>query len=46
MTVSDLPAVHACLNGLSAVFLGFGYRLIRRGRPVAHRNCLVAAVGT
>ncbi|HHY84244.1 MAG TPA: DUF420 domain-containing protein [Verrucomicrobia bacterium] len=46
MTVSDLPAVNACLNGLSAVFLGFGYRFIRRGRPVAHRNCMIAAVGT
>jgi len=43
MSLSDLPAVNASLNGLSAVFLGFGYYFIRRGRRTAHRNCMIAA---
>jgi uncharacterized membrane protein YozB (DUF420 family) len=41
--VSDLPVVNASLNGLSAVFLGFGYYFIRRGRRTAHHNCMIAA---
>jgi uncharacterized membrane protein YozB (DUF420 family) len=43
MSVFDLPAVNASLNGLSAVFLGFGYYFIRRGRRTAHHNCMIAA---
>jgi len=43
MTITDLPAVNACLNGLSAIFLGFGYYFIRRKNQVAHRNCMIAA---
>ena len=30
MSFSDLPAVNAALNGLSAIFLGCGYYFIRR----------------
>src|SRR5688500_12784501 len=44
MSISDLPALNACLNGLSAYFLLFGYYLIRRGRKVAHRNCMIVAL--
>jgi len=44
MSFSDLPAVNATLNGISAVCLGFGYYLIRRQRQAAHRNCMIAAV--
>ena len=43
MSLGDLPAVNACLNGLSAVFLTAGYGFIRRGNKVAHRNCMVSA---
>src|ERR1039457_6150095 len=43
MSVSDLPVVNASLNGLSAIFLGFGYYFIRQGRRIAHRNCMIAA---
>jgi putative membrane protein len=43
MSVFDLPVVNASLNGLSAVFLGFGYYFIRRGRRTAHHNCMIAA---
>ena len=44
MTLSDLPAVNASLNGLSAVFLSFGFYFIRRQKVIAHRNCMIAAV--
>ena len=43
MSLTDLPAVNACLNGLSAVFLTTGYVFIRRGNKIAHRNCMVSA---
>jgi uncharacterized membrane protein YozB (DUF420 family) len=46
MTVHDLPAVNASLNGLSAVFLSLGYVFIRQGNKPAHRNCMVAAFTT
>ena len=46
MSLSDLPAVNACLNGLSAVFLTTGYVFIRRGNKIAHRNCMVTAFVT
>ena len=43
MSLSDLPAVNACLNGLSAIFLTAGYYFIRHGNKMAHRNCMVSA---
>ena len=43
MTLHDLPALNACLNGLSAVFLMIGYVLIRQKKQDAHRNCMIAA---
>ena len=46
MSLTDLPAVNACLNGLSAVFLTTGYVFIRRGNKIAHRNCMVSAFVT
>jgi len=46
MTLHDLPALNASLNGLSAIFLSFGYAFIKNGRRDAHRNCMVAAVTT
>jgi uncharacterized membrane protein YozB (DUF420 family) len=46
MTVHDLPAVNATLNGLSAVFLTLGFVFIKRGNKIAHRNCMVAAFCT
>jgi len=46
MTIHDLPAVNAALNGLSAVFLAFGFIFIQRGNKLAHRNCMLAAFGT
>jgi uncharacterized membrane protein YozB (DUF420 family) len=46
MTFSDLPAVNATLNGLSAVLLGAGFYFIRNKNIAAHRKCMVSAVVT
>jgi uncharacterized membrane protein YozB (DUF420 family) len=46
MTIHDLPAVNATLNGLSAVFLTLGFIFIKRGHKIAHRNCMITAFGT
>ena len=46
MTVHDLPAVNATLNGLSAVLLTAGFIAIKTGRKIAHRNCMIAAFCT
>jgi uncharacterized membrane protein YozB (DUF420 family) len=44
MSVYDLPAVNASLNATSTVLLTTGYVLIKRGRQIGHRNCMIAAV--
>jgi uncharacterized membrane protein YozB (DUF420 family) len=46
MTVSDLPAINASLNGLSAVFLAAGFYFIRRKNVIAHRRCMISAFAT
>jgi uncharacterized membrane protein YozB (DUF420 family) len=46
MNLSDLPAVNACLNSLSAIFLTAGYYFIRRKNQMAHRNCMLSAFAT
>ena len=46
MTLSDLPALNALLNGASALLLTLGYRFIKQGNKLAHRNCMVAALVT
>ena len=46
MTLHDLPAVNASLNGLSAILLACGYIFIRKGDKIAHRNCMIAAFTT
>ena len=35
MTVSDLPAINACFNTLSTLFLTLGFVFIRKGRKAA-----------
>jgi len=44
MSLSDLPALNAVLNGISAVFLVSGYMLIRRGHRTLHKRCMLAAL--
>ena len=46
MSLHDLPAVNASLNGLSAVFLTAGFVFIKLGNKPAHRNCMIAAFVT
>jgi uncharacterized membrane protein YozB (DUF420 family) len=46
MTVHDLPAVNATLNGLSAIFLSVGYWFIRKKNVPAHRVCMISAFTT
>ena len=43
MTTADLPALNACLNATSAVFLLLGYWQIRQKKIAAHRACMSAA---
>jgi uncharacterized membrane protein YozB (DUF420 family) len=42
--IQDLPALNATLNATSAVLLMTAYGLIRSGRPIAHRNVMIAAL--
>ena len=46
MTLHDLPAVNATLNGLSGILLIIGYAGIRAGRIEWHRRCMIAAFVT
>jgi uncharacterized membrane protein YozB (DUF420 family) len=46
MEISDLPAVNATLNAMSAIFLTTGYVLIRRGQREPHKRCMLAALTT
>lgn len=43
MTVSDLPAINATLNGTATILLLAGFAFIKNERKLAHRNCMVAA---
>ena len=42
--ISDLPALNATLNGVSAIFLTAGYVFIRRGHRALHKKCMLAAL--
>jgi uncharacterized membrane protein YozB (DUF420 family) len=46
MTLADLPAVNATLNGAAAILLTVGYFLIRRGRIAQHRAVMLTAFCT
>ena len=43
MSVSDLPALNATLNGISTVLLTLGFIFIKTGRRVEHRRCMISA---
>jgi uncharacterized membrane protein YozB (DUF420 family) len=43
MQLTDLPAVNATLNGISAVLLMIGYMLVRRRKLEPHRRVMIAA---
>jgi len=44
VSISDLPALNATLNALSAVLLVAGYAFITNGRTEAHKRCMVGAL--
>ena len=44
--LTDLPALNACLNATSALFLLLGYRAIRRLEIDRHRRLMIAAAST
>jgi putative membrane protein len=46
MEISDLPALNATLNALSAVCLTLGYVFIKRRDRVNHMRAMLAALGT
>jgi uncharacterized membrane protein YozB (DUF420 family) len=41
MTVHDIPALNATLNGIATVLLTIGFILIRQGRKDAHRRVML-----
>ena len=43
MSVTDLPAVNATLNAISAILLVIGYRLIRQRKVEQHRRAMIGA---
>lgn len=43
MALTDLPALNATLNGISAILLVTAYLLIRSGRIEAHKRTMIAA---
>lgn len=46
MSIADLPALNASLNGLSFVLLAVGITLIKQGRREAHKRTMLAALGS
>ncbi|OFW15251.1 MAG: hypothetical protein A3F70_12865 [Acidobacteria bacterium RIFCSPLOWO2_12_FULL_67_14] len=46
ITIADLPALNAVLNGTAAAFLSAGYVFIRRRQIALHRRCMLAALAT
>jgi putative membrane protein len=44
VSISDLPALNATLNGLSALFLVSGYLFIKRRNPLMHKRCMIGAL--
>ena len=46
MSVTDLPALNATLNGISTVLLVVGYILVRQRKLEQHRRTMLAAFGT
>ena len=46
MSVTDLPALNATLNGIAGVFLLLGFYFIRRRQIDRHRRAMLAAFAT
>ena len=46
MNVTDLPAVNATLNGISALLIFLGFAMIRQEHKRANALCMIAAIIT
>jgi uncharacterized membrane protein YozB (DUF420 family) len=46
LSLSDLPALNATLNGVAGLFLLAGYYFIRRRQIARHRAAMIAAFAT
>jgi len=46
LTISDLPALNATLNGIAAILLATGYLFIKQGRRRQHQWCMLGALTT
>jgi putative membrane protein len=44
VTIADLPALNATLNGVSAILITIGYTLIRGGDRVLHKRFMLGAL--
>ena len=44
MTIRDIPALNATLNGLATVLITIGFILIKSGRKEAHRKVMTTAM--
>ena len=44
MTVHDIPALNATLNGIATVLITSGYILVKRGRLETHRKVMTTAM--
>lgn len=45
ITLADLPALNASLNGATALLLSSGYAMVRGRRLLAHKICMLSAFG-
>ena len=43
MTIHDIPALNATLNGIATVLITAGFVFIKRGNREAHRKCMLTA---
>jgi putative membrane protein len=43
MTVNDIPALNAALNGLATILITLGFIFIKRGNIAAHRKVMISA---
>ena len=44
MTIRDIPALNASLNGLATILITIGFILIKSGRKEAHRRVMTSAM--
>ncbi len=43
MTLLQIPAFNATMNGIATVLIGTGFVMIKTGRVAAHRTCMLSA---